>query len=118
MLSSSRFDKATLYGVASIACPVLFVACGAIYNHLSNRAFWSELTPGDTNNAAGAMMAFAEVGNLTISFLVGSGFGLLLGIRSAQARGGMAGAGTFGIVLNALPLAALALGWFCSLLMS
>ena len=75
--------KCRAYLIAAVASPVAIVACTYFYQSLAHRAFWGGLDPADdAARSAGAMMGFAEIGQLVVALIIGCVVGLLLAWRA------------------------------------
>jgi hypothetical protein len=77
------FRKHIIFAVLSVACPVIAFSSTLIYQYLVNSNFWNSLSDKEgTTDAAGAMMAFAEVIELIFFTIIGCIIGVIFAVIS------------------------------------
>jgi hypothetical protein len=97
-----KIERHTLYGILSIACPVVIVGGVLLYKHLAHRTFWATLTPDES--WVGVGMALDEVSPLLLFIVLACVAGLLLAWRSLTLRLRLISVGSIGLLFNGLPL--------------
>jgi len=101
-MREQRFPKYVVYAVLSLASPIIAFLATLAYQSVTNSAFWSSITTEE--NAAGAMMAFAEVVQLIFFTMIGCFVGIIFAVISLRVQRRILGLGLASVVFNGLPL--------------
>ena len=103
-MKTRNFSSHFVYGVLSIASPIIAIAGIIIYQSITHAEFWGSIDPKiDTDRTAAAMMAISEYVSILFWTVIGCFIGFLLALKSFYQQQKIFGIGLLGMVVNGLP---------------